>query len=165
MRADRTAAVMGLWLGGLATALAADTVPYHNDRFGFTLDVPLGWASDPPPANGDGATYRSPDRKAFVSAFGRIAQSHFADELKDAFAEHDGEVDTLKRSGKDWVVVSGLRQGTIFYRRGVRSCLGAVWNEVEIEYPQARKKEFDALVAKIAASLTPGIGADTGPCR
>ena len=159
------ATAAGLALAGMSSAGAVETVTYHNERFGFSVEAPVGWNPDPPPENGDGVTFRSPDRRAFVSAFGHFVLNSFADEARSLLSEHDGENDTLKRSGKDWAVVSGLREDTIFYRRGVISCGGTVWNEVDIEYPAQKKKDFDALVVKIAGSLKPGIGVDTGPCR
>jgi hypothetical protein len=58
-------------------------------------------------------------------------------------------------------VISGMRGQTVFYRKVVVSCKDQVMNRVSIEYPLARKQQFDALVAHVAASLH---GIEAGPC-
>ena len=138
---------------------------YHNDRFAFSVDIPADWRADPPPENGDGLSFRQPSGQGLISAFARLAQGSFAIEARDAFAERDLEAITFKRAGKDWVAVSGLRLGAIYYRRGVLGCGGEVWSEVDIEYPEAEKANYDALVTHVAASLRPGIGKNAAHCR
>ena len=75
---------------GMVAARAAETTPYHNVRFGFSVEAPAGWIPDQPPENGDGATFRAPDQRAFVAAFGHFVLQSFADEVQGLFAEHDG---------------------------------------------------------------------------
>jgi hypothetical protein len=59
-------------------------------------------------------------------------------------------------------VVSGTRGATIFYRKVALSCKDQAMNRVSIEYPLARKQQFDALVSHVAASLH---GVEAGPCN
>jgi hypothetical protein len=40
-----------------------------------------------------------------------------------------------------------------------------VWNGIAIEYPAARKKDFDALVTRVAKSLRGGQGWQVKGCR
>jgi len=157
---------LAVLLAAPPAAVASQTVPYTNDRYGFTVAVPAGWRADPPPDNDDGRTFRSPDDKSFVTAFGHfVLNQDFAGEVEQIQSGHIGETLTFKRAGKDWAVASGTRGDRIFYRRGVISCKNSVWSEVDIEYPAAQKRAFDALVATIAASLKPGVGAYTDDCR
>ena len=46
----------------------------------------------------------------------------------------------------------------IFYKKSLLTCKGQVWNNLVIEYPAARKKQFDELVAHVAGSLKGGPG-------
>ena len=52
-------------------AIAADWDSYENSRFGATIDIPPGFVNDvPEPANGDGLTFHSVDRKAELLVWG-----------------------------------------------------------------------------------------------
>ncbi|TIU56495.1 MAG: hypothetical protein E5W30_13275, partial [Mesorhizobium sp.] len=59
---------------------------------------------------------------------------------------------TYSKAGKDWAVLSGIKDGKIFYERrlfGKDGVIRTVW----IEYPQAVKSKYDPLVGAIAGSL------------
>ena len=62
------------------------------------------------------------------------------------------------KRGQRSLVQSGLRGDMIFYKCSLLTCKDQVWNNLIIEYPGARKKEFDALVAHVAGSLRGGRG-------
>ena len=56
-----------------------------------------------------------------------------------------------EKLGKDFFVLSWLRDGVIHYRKAVIT--GDGLGEMEISYPAGRKKEFDPLVTHSAKSL------------
>jgi hypothetical protein len=136
---------------------------YHNERFGVSADVPRDWRAGPPPENGDGLKFTSPDGAAtlIVSGSYRMADT-VAEALNGEQAADEGETITYQTRGPRMAVISGMRGQTIFYRKAVVSCKDQVMNHVSIEYPLARKQQFDALVSHIAASLH---GIDAGPCN
>jgi hypothetical protein len=136
---------------------------YHNDRFGVSADVPRDWKAGRPPENGDGLKFTSPDGAAtlIVSGGYRIADS-VAEALNSEQAADEGETITYQTRASRTAVISGMRGATIFYRKVVVSCKDQVMNHVSIEYPLARKQQFDALVSHIATSLR---GAEAGPCN
>jgi serine/threonine-protein kinase len=136
---------------------------YHNDRFGVSADVPRDWRAGRPPENGDGLQFTSPDGTATITVSGsyRIADS-VAEALNSEQAPDEGETVTYQTRGPRMAVVSGMRGQTIFYRKVVLSCKDQVMNRVSIEYPLARKQQFDALVSHVAASLH---GVEAGPCN
>ena len=45
---------------------------YVNSKFGTTAELPLRWRMEPPPVNGDGRAFTSPDGRARISISGRI---------------------------------------------------------------------------------------------
>ena len=51
-----------------------------------------------------------------------------------------------------------MKDGTIIYRKTLTSCHGTISNDLDIEYPVARKAAYDRLVSRIAASLAGGCG-------
>jgi hypothetical protein len=134
---------------------------YHNDRFGVTADVPRDWRAGRPPENGDGLQFTSPDGTATITVSGgyRMADS-VAEALTSEQAPDEGETVTYQTRAPRMAVISGMRGQTIFYRKVVLSCKDQVMNRVSIEYPSARKQQFDALVSHVAASLQGGPGVD-----
>jgi hypothetical protein len=136
---------------------------YHNERFGVSADVPRDWRAGRPPDNGDGLKFTSPDGTAtlIVSGGYRIAAS-VAEALNSEQAADEGETVTYQTRAPRMAVISGMRGATVFYRKVVVSCKDQVMNHVSIEYPLARKQQFDALVAHVAASLH---GIEAGPCN
>jgi hypothetical protein len=137
---------------------------YYNDRFGVTADYPADWKMAPPPDNNDGRIFDSPDGAAQVIINGSHVLDDPADELAERAKGYDGETVTYVKKGSNWVVVSGVKDGRIFYRKSLLSCGNEVWNNVSIEYPAADKDKYDALVAHVAASLKSGPGYQT-KCR
>ncbi len=110
------AAVAALAVSGAVLA-AAGWATYANPRFGTTADYPadLFTVQDPPPENGDGASFRTADDRAQLSIYGAYnvendtPQSYVAknDDFKSA---------TYKRVTADFYVVSGTSGGTILLR-------------------------------------------------
>jgi hypothetical protein len=132
---------------------------YHNERYGVSADVPRDWKAGRPPDNGDGLKFTSPDGAATILVYGgyRLADT-VAEALNSELAADEGETITYQTRAPRMAVISGMRGQTIFYRKVVVSCR----DQVSIEYPSARKQQFDALVSHVAASLR---GVDGGPCN
>jgi hypothetical protein len=146
----------------MSTAHAEDGYrTYHNDRFGVTADVPRDWRAGRPPDNNDGLRFTSPDGTATITVSGgyRMADT-VAEALTSEQAADEGETVTYQTRGPRMAVISGMRGQTVFYRKVVLSCKDQVMNRVSIEYPVARKQQFDALVTHAAASLQGGPGVD-----
>lgn len=148
-----------------SSAKTAGWMRYHNTRFGTTADVPKGWRVGAPPENNDGRVFTSPDGTAKIIISGSL---NIWGSLKEAFdfyaTAHNGEKITYKhRSGKA-VTVSGTKGARIFYAKHLLSCHDQIWNNIYLDYPVARKREFDPLVAHIATSLRPGPGYQITNC-
>lgn len=129
---------------------------YHNARFGTTAVAPKDWTMGEPPENDDGRVFTSPDNRAEIIVSGSFRAFQKEQEIADRLAPGDGESITYKKTGKDWLVVSGTKGDRIFYRKSLLSCNGAIWNNLSIEYPASEKKKFDPLVTRVARSLRPG---------
>ncbi|HLW90572.1 MAG TPA: hypothetical protein VKS78_04630 [Roseiarcus sp.] len=150
----RLATVLFLLAASLAPASAETYRTYANPRFGATADVPSDWRSEPPPENGDGLTFTSPDGTASVTVYGSLnIEDNAQTAMQRALQPSEGETITYRQSGKDWVVVSGVKGSQIFYHKSILVCRDQIWNDVDLEYPAARKSAYDALVTHIASSL------------
>jgi hypothetical protein len=154
--------------GAIAIALAAsalssaayanDLRPYLNARFGSYALVPKDWPSMPPPENGDGLIFVSPDQHARITVSARFNLSPDDDGPALSTQSADGFQPIYTKRGKGRVVASGVKDGTIIYRKTLTSCHGTISNDLEIEYPVAQKAAYDRLVSRVAASLAGGCG-------
>ena len=147
---------------GRADKRQASYKVYVNERFGVTADRPADWTPGPEPENGDGLHFTSPDGAATVTISGSLQAFDTIKEYLDIVAEEKGGRITLEKRGPRSIVQSGLRGDRIFYKKSLLTCKDEVWNNLLIEYPAARKKEFDALVAHVAGSLRGGRGYQAG---
>ena len=147
---------------GLAVALiaagSANAAPftYTNARFGTVCTFPDDIFTDrqPEPDNGDGQQWLSADGASLIcSGIFNVSddtpKSFVADEK--ASKEAGYEI-SYSKTGKNWAVLSGLKDGKIFYERrlfGKDGVIRTVW----IDYPPAVKAKYDPLVGAIAGSL------------
>jgi hypothetical protein len=137
---------------------------YGNNRFGYTVDIPAGWQDQPPPDNGDGLSFLSPDGKAELAVYGRWVMENNMDgdaaEALTAFLAQSFEGDrvTYTQRGARTATVSGFtKDGHIFYRHSLLSCGAELWNAVEFDYPVDEKAALDPIIAHVVASLHSGI--------
>ena len=162
MRADlfRPVVPLGLLLASMvaaSTAPAADWTPFHNDRFGFSVDVPAGFTSAPPPENGDGGTFTSPDGRATILAYGHLfvdveglAQDEHDQERMSA---HDGLDVTYRQVSSRATTFSGLRGDIVIYQHAIATCKGTASAIIHAEYPMSDKARLDLIVAHMVRTL------------
>jgi hypothetical protein len=151
-----------------ASAASADDFRlYSNPRFGATAEIPSDWRADPPPENGDGQVFKSKDGQASIIVSGILNIDATPEEaMRDEEQPGAGEKITYKSRGRRVVVLSGLRGDKIFYRKSILVCRDQIWNHLSVEYPAARKVEFDAIVARAAQSLRfSGLSEQIPNCR
>jgi hypothetical protein len=116
------------------------------------------WPSLPPPENGDGLIFVSPDQRGRITVSGSFNLSPGDDGPVLSTQSADGFQPTYAKRGKGWAVASGVKGGTIIYHKTLTSCHGTISNDLDIEYPVARKAAYGRLVSRIAPSLAGGCG-------
>jgi hypothetical protein len=129
---------------------------YSNERFFFSIDYPSDLLKiEPPPENDDGRTFVSSDGQVEMLVWGQhnvqqqTLDERYAVDLK-GFTEKPAYM-VLKR---DWFVLSGMKNGKIFYEKTlVRRKGGDVFFTFTITYPPSQKSKFDAIVKRIADSF------------
>lgn len=142
-------------------AAASDWTTYVNDRFGATADIPASYKPGEAPENGDGLSFTSPQGDATIAVWGALAKvmdTSFGDYAKRLvnYAAEDGWQVSYSAGKKDWYAFSGSKADRIFFEKIVVACKGEIANHVRLEYPIARKKEFDPIVAHVTKSLRSG---------
>lgn len=139
----------------LAAPAAADS--YVNPRFGTSIKFPAAVFSQPqpPPDNGDGQRWRSPDG-AELAVFGSY------NALEQAPADFFGElVESRKQTTKltysrvqdRWGVVSGFAGQLVYYEKYLFGAGDEIIHGVILSYPADSKAKYDPLVGPIANSL------------
>lgn len=141
----------------LATAAAADSLTYRNDRFGTRITFPVDIFDQiaAAPENGDGRTFVAANGGE-LSVFGQYnTEGLSAKALLAVLVEsgtRNGLPVTYKASGKSWVVVSGYDDDTIYYER-YEFGANDVLHTMSLRYPVSERALFDPLVGPIANSL------------
>lgn len=147
---------------GLAVALiaagSANAAPftYTNARFGTVCTFPDDIFTDrqPEPDDGDGQQWLSADGASLICS----GILNISDDTPKSFVAEEkasneaGYEISYSKTGKNWAVLSGLKDGKIFYERrlfGKDGVIRTVW----IDYPPAVKAKYDPLVGAIAGSL------------
>ena len=142
---------------GLAVAFAAvvpaqaEDFTYQNERYGTSATFPAELFPDqlPAPTSGDGLGWTSPEG-AEIFIYARQRQPG---ETPRSVVRERGSVDdvTYDRSGRRWVVVSGYRDGRIFYERYIFR--GELVHSVSIRYPESLRATYDPLVGPVTMTL------------
>lgn len=133
---------------------------YYNARFGYRISYPpdLLAPDKAEDATASGKIFSAKDRTAEMRVFAHFnALSHTLDEqYKEALKEHDAAGVTYKVLLKNGFVISGIKDGKIFYRKTLFRKVSAeleVFYTFTIEYNESERRKFDAAVRKIARSF------------
>ncbi|TIW92569.1 MAG: hypothetical protein E5V59_17105 [Mesorhizobium sp.] len=140
----------------VACSAIAAPFTYVNERFGTVCTFPDEIFTDrqPEPDNGDGQVWLSADGASLICS----GILNIGDDTPKGFvaaekaSKEPGYKVTYSKAGKDWAVLSGLKDGKVFYERrlfGGDGVIRTVW----IDYPPALKSKYDPLVGAIAGSL------------
>ncbi|WP_102959062.1 hypothetical protein [Mangrovicella endophytica] len=147
-----TAAGIGLVLAAvMAGPVLADSFTYANPRFGTSASFPAEAFPQalPEPTDRDGRAWRSPQgAELFI-----YARANSGGETPASITRARGQDDevTYAKAGQRWAVVSGYRDGKIFYERYIFR--GGLIHSVAIRYPEALRGRYDRLVGPITMSL------------
>jgi hypothetical protein len=128
---------------------------YANPRYGFTALWPSSLRAQPPPEDGDGQTWTSPDGQVLLAAYGTNNFFNYSPEQDEAADARRMSVVYVNISG-DIVTVSGYTNygRTIVYQRdvvGPGSIDTLYWS-----YPTNQKAQLDAAVTQTALTFQPG---------
>ena len=143
--------VAGLALASLAVPASAQDFTYQNERFGTSATFPAEAFPDEleAPAEGDGLGWSSP-QGANIFIYGR---ENVAGESPQSIIASRDAVDgvTYSKFGERWAVVSGFRDGQIFYERYIFR--GDLIHSVSIRYPEALRSTYDPIVGPVTLTL------------
>jgi eukaryotic-like serine/threonine-protein kinase len=128
---------------------------YANPRYGFTALWPSSFRAQPPPEDGHGQAWTSPDGQVLLAAYGTDNVFNYSPEQDEAADARRMSAVYVNISG-DIVTVSGYTNNghTIVYERdvvGPGSIDTLYWS-----YPANQKAQLDAAVTQTALTFQPG---------
>lgn len=134
---------------------------YNNERFAYSIQYPSDLLKmQAPPENGDGRSFVSADGSTRMLVWGeynaaeKTWQEEYEFELKGF-----GSKPTYTVFKPGWFVISGLKDGKIFYQKTLRRTLRQksgnldVFYTFTIEYPRSASLKMDPIVKRISASF------------
>lgn len=137
-------------------AIAADWERYVNDRFGYTIDIPPGFAGMGESDSGDGQVFRGGLGTQVLTVFGgTVTEGTFEDEVawRKSRAADDGLTTTYEASTPSWASWSGKRGDRIVYDRMIALCDGNGYALFDLEYFAVDMAEVDPLIDRLVRSL------------
>ena len=131
---------------------------YVNVRFAYAVAYPKRVLFPQGEAdNGDGQRFLSAHAAAVLTVYGRynaLDQSLgdlYTEAARGTMPNRATRVVTYRALGRNWFVVSGHGGGRIFYEKTLLD--GDVIRSLEFVYPARRRRFYDPIAARVAASF------------
>ncbi len=151
-----------------ALGQSGDWTTYRNARHGYMIGYPTRvFEEEPQSDNADGRMMVSRDGaiRLLVGAFPNeenlTLEAYRTFLIENNYAGAKIDYAPIRQR---WFVLSGVRDGTVFYERVTFTCGGRMINSWALLYPESESKRLDRLVEQIARSYAPGAG-PRGDCR
>ncbi|WP_043645559.1 hypothetical protein [Fundidesulfovibrio putealis] len=128
---------------------------YTNHRYGYVVAWPKKYLTGQGESDsGDGQVFSSPDgqaRLACWASFNDVLGESIGQAYAQALQEAGAQV-SYKHLGKDFFVISGVKDGMIFYRKTLLA--HGVQASFELSYAEQLKAAFDPIVKDVARSFS-----------
>lgn len=134
-----------------AVAFGQSYKSYGNSRFGYSISYLSSLKPQGEAANGDGQIFKNSDAEMRVYGSNLLLNETIEKEYS-AILKEKGKSVTYKTSGKNFFVVSGKRNGKIFYQKTLENSDGAFITFM-IEYKESKRSIYDSAVTKMVKSL------------
>ncbi|KAB2918441.1 MAG: hypothetical protein F9K29_07665 [Hyphomicrobiaceae bacterium] len=144
---------------GAAAQGSAEIATYRNQLYGFTLSYPTAFFTPQEPLTEEGRVWVSPDGNARLLAGGLPnADGLGLREYRDLVMResYPGASVDYAPVRDTWFVLSGTRDGMIFYERVTFTCGGRLINSWALLYPEAERRVYDRIVEAVSRSYRPG---------
>jgi hypothetical protein len=140
-------------------ARTEEVATYLNKRYGFTLSYPTARFTPQEPLSEEGRVWVSHDGNAKLlagalpNADAMSLDAYRAFLLKESYAGAEVDYAPMRDT---WFVLSGTRDGTMFYERVTFTCGGRRINSWAMLYPAAEREIYDRIVEQVAGTYRAG---------
>lgn len=126
---------------------------YNNGRFSFHTYVPACVTSALLPTNSDGATFISyEDSISFTASGGYNAPNTDTEWYYDSAVSSAGLSSvTYSDWGYGWYVVSGVKDGYVYYIKGLVG--NSKHSSIRFKYPYAQKEQYDWMIPVLESNF------------
>jgi len=153
-------AAVGATLAEAAAERTGGWTSYRNARHGFMIAWPTNvFPGEPARDTEEGQVLVSPDgaAKLMMASFVNEHGVSMAEYRQQLLAENYAGVQLDYAPLKDrWFVLSGVRDGVMFYERVTFTCGGRLINSWAMLYPAAERHFYDRIVEHVARTYRPG---------
>jgi hypothetical protein len=129
---------------------------YGNARFGYEIAIPPGFAeSAPPPTNGDGQIYSSPDGRAELRVWGANVLEGFPVEFNAmvAMASSEGWEVSIPAGFATDAAFEGHQNGQRIVVHAISYCTGALMAAFQLTYDSDLKANMIQVITRLSHSL------------
>lgn len=144
------------FLPALAAAQEMDWGVYRDRDHGCRLDFPRALFSPDPEEPGQPQRFSSTDENTYFRVMGAENRAGWTPEdIKEKYLSADmpGDI-TYERTRGEFLVLSGYREGKIFYTKVAVSNDGRTACILDITYPRPLKRRFDGIVTRMSRSFS-----------
>ena len=124
---------------------------YLNPRFNYRVFVPACITKAQLPVNGDGVFFVNDDRTVRFTPSGGLVRAGTREYYESSIRELGAEHVTYATYGDGWYVVTGVKNGKIYYTKGLvggqRQC------SFTFEYPYAQKEQYDWMIPELEKNI------------
>lgn len=154
--------IASIGLGALALLLpgqaarAESWLAYVNPRFGSVIEYPERFRPLPPPDNGDGQAFEAADGARLTISGSHNINNDTPASYEKFLRESDDRAYadvTYRASGADWLVLSGRRNGDIYYDRIYFDRSGETIHHLTLRYPAVLRQAYGPIVSRLSRSL------------
>lgn len=154
-------AASGLGVSAAPTAAQGqeEIATYTNKRFGFRLSYPTVRFKPQEPLSEEGRLWVSHDggarllAGALPNAEAMVLKDYRDFVLRESYAGAEIDYAPMRDT---WFVLSGTREGTIFYERVTFTCGGKRINSWAMLYPASEREVYNRVVEQVARSYRAG---------
>ena len=129
---------------------------YDNARFGYSVDVPPGFAGDGESDNGDGQSFYNARGAQGLLVWGSNLQGDFDNEVISAMgyavAENGWNI-SYQATTPRWASFSGVKGSRILYQRMILLCDGTSYAAFRAEYSVANVSDMGPVIDRMVQSL------------
>jgi hypothetical protein len=152
-----TCALVGAlgFCSAISAAQELDWDDYRDSAYGCRLDYPRALFSADPPEPGEPQRFSASDDDIYFRVLGvENSSSWTPEDIKEKYlnANMPGDV-TYQRTKDDFLVLSGYRDGNIFYTKVAVSDNRRIACILDITYPPSLKQQFDGIVTRMSRSF------------
>lgn len=126
---------------------------YGNARFGYSISYPSNLIPKGEAENGDGQVFEAKDKSAKLTVWGsNNALNQSLKEIYNGDLKEYGKAVTYKSLGANSYVISGKRNGKIFYQKTIKSDEDVYFTFI-LEYAESKRATYDKAVTQIVKSF------------